>query len=66
MAARAAPRRPEVPAADVWLDELNGEQRAVVDAVLQGHNVFLTGGKWLAKLVVNGGASPICFGKDEN
>ena len=50
----------------MWLDELNGEQRAVVDAVLQGHNVFLTGGKWLAKLVVNGGASPICFGKDEN
>lgn len=44
VAACVAPRRPEVPAAaELSLDDLNGEQQAVVDAVLKGHNVFLTG-----------------------
>ena len=46
VAACAAPRRPQVPAAELSLDDLNGEQQAVVHAVLKGHNVFLTGGQW--------------------
>ena len=55
VAACAAPRRPQVPAAELSLDDLNGEQQAVVHTVLKGHNVFLTGRQWLAKLLVNSG-----------
>lgn len=43
VAACAAPRRPQDPAAELSLDDLNGEQQAVVHTVLKGHNVFLTG-----------------------
>jgi len=53
VAACAAPRRPQDPAAELSLDDLNGEQQALVHTVLKGHNVFLTGGQWLAKLLVN-------------